>query len=154
MLTGAHEQVLTFAVLGSYAWEEKGAPDPHGDRLQKYATFLHRRPEIVGMWIDFPCLPQITDDLNRTDEEDAYFNFTLRSVVNFLYCFLEVCVVMSSDYLSRFWTQFEFYLATKVFDAVDGLIPAVQGPRKRLTVFCIQSLEGQEMAWENVSYLL
>ena len=69
---------------------------------------------------DYTCMPQG----QRTPDEQRAFS-TMLANVNWLYLGCYVLVLMERSFLSRFWTQFEAWLAFQKATA-DGLVGATQ----------------------------
>ena len=126
-------QVLTI----SYSWQGKDDPDSTNDRLGAVAAHLEEHPDIDLVWWDYPCLPQKTARLTKTEMENRYFTDILRQHVNIIYLSTPVLSIVNSIYAQRFWPQFEFFLATRVVSR-DGF----QHSGVRSFVRGIQSLRG------------
>eukprot|EP00966_Prymnesium_polylepis_P305734 7064887-Prymnesium_polylepis.1 len=91
----------------------------------------------------FWCLPQIPmlsgsglpgEDRPRTEEEQLEFNGMLKSV-NLLYLGATVLILLDDEYLKRFWTSAEAWLAMQTCTAT-GLHPA-QEPRARCKILLL-----------------
>jgi ankyrin repeat protein len=153
-LTGSLRKKGSAVLAISYPWQGFGDPDSTGDRLNAVADHLEHHPEIEYVWWDFMCVPQVTNEINRetkkvehpypntyakkNDFEKAYFEAMIHEGgVNLIYLGAYVLSIVNSLYVQRFWTQFEYYLATRSV-TTDGFAPG----HGRTSVICIQSLAG------------
>ena len=91
----------------SHRWELPGDPDPEGTQLASLKAFLNANPQIQFVFYDFPCLPQGKD---KTPAEKAEFQ-TILSNVNMIYLGSTVLIMADTDYMRRFWTNFEAWLS-------------------------------------------
>lgn len=117
----------------SHRWLTGDAPDaPEGaecDQLAAIAQYLDRHPEVEWVWYDYWCMPQnptadfeavswvdkidrylFQPPLKRTGADKVFFGHMLGNS-NILYLCLSVLVLLDRSSLSRFWTQFEAWLA-------------------------------------------
>ena len=94
----------------SHRWELPGDPDPDGTQLAALRRFLLAAPRIKWVFYDLMTLPQGTD---KTAVEKAEFGLMLPNI-NMLYLGAKVLILMDREYLNRFWTQFEAWLAFQV----------------------------------------
>merc|ERR1712136_252820 len=111
------EGSMRSAAAVSHVWLTREHPDPEGEQAEVIREFLHKRPEIEKVWIDWCCLPQG----NKSEAEKAFFSQSLE-VVNLVYLALGVIIVLDSSYMARFWPQFEAFLSFQKVDA-SGLTP-------------------------------
>ena len=110
---GAFESILIL----SHRWEDEKHPDPNCTKLKELQKELPKRPNITGVWWDYPCLPQG----KKTDDEQLYFNDCLKNV-NLLYLHGRVLVFLDKMYSCRFWPGYEFFLCTHRATSA-GLVP-------------------------------
>ena len=112
----------------SYPWQGFGDPDSTGDRVAAVAAHLEEHPEIDAVWWDYMCVPQNTNIPDWTGKvttpypttykknifEKAYFEAMIdHGGVNLIYLGAFVLSIVNSLYIQRFWTQFEYLLATR-----------------------------------------
>ena len=111
----------------SHTWQEQSQPDKDGGQMRAVLAHLLDHPEIRYVWYDFWCMPQkgINGEA-RTPAETKAFKAMLPQV-NFLYLGCSVLILLDTGYMSRFWTQFEAYIAMRAA-SLDGLTNA---PRNR-----------------------
>ena len=64
------------------------------------------------------------------------------SEVNLLYLGTTVLILLDLSYVSRFWTQFESWLAMQ-YAMPDGLKPAIGTQNERHHIVCIQNAAAQ-----------
>jgi hypothetical protein len=116
----------------SHRWEDPTHPDLDCTKLKELQKVLRKRPEIEGVWMDFPCLPQG----KKTQEEKAFFDHCLRNV-NLLYLHGNVLVFLDKEYNTRFWTQYEFFLCSHKATP-QGLVPKTKAEfEMRVTIVSI-----------------
>ena len=127
VVRGVH---CTDTLIVSHRWEEKGMPDPQGVQLRVIKEELDARPEIVRVWIDWCCMPQG----ERSGPDKAEFKRMLPRI-NMLYLGCSVLLIVDNTYATRFWTQFEAWLAMRKCTA-NGLGPAKEG-EERFVIRCI-----------------
>jgi len=113
----------------SHRWMQAHEPDPEGLQLAAIKAHLKAHEGIQLVWFDAWCLPQGNQ---RTDEEIADFKRMLTEV-NLLYLGTSVLILLDLSYLSRFWTQFEAWLAMQQVTA-DGLRSADASMRRYTVV--------------------
>jgi len=125
-------------VAVSHRWDEPSEPDPSGMQLAAMRSYLRDRPHVSRVWIDYCCMPQNTGtevDI-RTAEERQLFALMLRNV-NLLYLGVNVLILTDRSYLSRFWTNFEAWLAMQDV-SMHGLVTASSVTlRSRCTIMCV-----------------
>ena len=133
----AHDHVAV-----SHRWDEVETPDPSGVQLVALRDYLQERPHIKRVWLDFCCIPQKEADGDevpnggRSEAEQQTFALMLRNV-NLLYLGLSVLILADRSYLSRFWTQFEAWLAMQDVGP-SGLVSAKRDQmRSRCKVICV-----------------
>jgi len=100
----------------SHRWFNPRAPDADGLQLRKVREYLRAHKDIEWVWYDYWCMPQ---GESRTPAQKVAFKVML-SNINWLYIGCSVLVLLDLSYLSRFWTQFEAWLALQVTSA-EGL---------------------------------
>ena len=83
---------------------------------------------------DFCCMPQKTEGNTRSDAEKQTFELMLKNV-NLLFLGIGVLILTDRSYLSRFWTQFEAWLAMQDASA-SGLVSAHVAD-KRCFIRCV-----------------
>ena len=111
----------------SHRWEDPAIPDHSGEQIARAQQYLRSHPSVEYFWFDFWSMPQCAFDDSRdastgelvhfgckrddrTPEEKDEFGTMLRRV-NSLYLGMEALLIMDLSYVSRFWTQFEAWLA-------------------------------------------
>ena len=106
-------------------------PDPDGEQLKAPKGFLNSPggKKIERVWIDSACMPQDLPKGSRSAEDTVAFKGMLKEV-NRLYLGTTVLILLDLSYVSRFWTQFESWLAMQ-FAMPDGLKPAVGTKNER-----------------------
>jgi hypothetical protein len=108
----ALQGLLSSVLALSYPWEKEGDPDPDGERLEEAAAVLNDNPHLQLMWMDWACLPQRARE--RSELQERYFKHVLHSgAINVIYLGCSVVSIVNRAYLERFWTQFEYILATR-----------------------------------------
>jgi hypothetical protein len=115
---------LTDILTVSHRWMAPHDPDADGTQLRATQAHLKAHPETKWVWYDAWCMPQG----QRTEAEIVEFKATLKEV-NILYLGTRVLIILDLSYLSRFWTQFEAWLAMQQ-PTKDGLRPATPGERR------------------------
>ena len=123
----------------SHRWEQPGLPD--ADRVQFEAIRQHAIDNqwIHYIWFDFWCMPQKRPSADgeesyddRSPDHKSMFKRMLPNV-NILYLACHVLCLVDLSYQSRFWTQFEMWLALQeVSPRGYGLMPAQE--RRRLKI--------------------
>ena len=109
-------------------WDDK-EPGNQSAKLKKLQEYLKANPDVKGIWMDFPCLPQGEKD----DKEKAYFGASLASV-NLLYLCANVLIFLDQKYMGRFWTQYEAFLAFHKVTS-DGIVEKTREEiRERVTI--------------------
>ena len=111
----------------SYPWEGLGNPDSTGERIEVVARFLQANTQVEYVWWDFMCMPQNTNwqdyqpekqyrnKFIKNEFEKLYFDMMLdRGDINLVYLGAHVLSITNSLYLNKFWTQYEYFLATRV----------------------------------------
>lgn len=139
----------------SYPWQGHNDPDSTGDRVAAVAAHLEEHPEIDAVWWDYMCVPQNTDCYKKNAFETLYFQAMINhGGVNLIYLGAFVLSIVNSLYIQRFWTQFEYLLATRTVTCVG-----FQTSYDRSFVRCIQSLKSStaeqkaalQKKWTNVA---
>jgi hypothetical protein len=85
------------------------------------------------VWYDFWCMSQ---GERRTPAEKVQFKWMLQNV-NLLYLGSRVLCLVDISYLSRFWTQFEAWLAMQLGTSA-GLRPA-RASNTRCSIVCLHN---------------
>ena len=145
-LYGTEEELLRAETFNKYfiishRWEDPEGkhPDPDCTKLKELQKELRKRPEIEGVWMDFPCLPQDKrsgGSHDKTEEEKAFFDNCLQNV-NLLYLHGNVLVFLDKEYNTRFWTQYEFFLCSHKATP-QGLVPKTKAEfEMRVTIVSI-----------------
>lgn len=98
--------VLTYCLTVSYIWGDKDHPDKDGTQADALRKWLRTNSDILFVWIDFCSLPQMP----RCGAEVKEFSNGLR-FVNLVYLSCKVLKIINSQYLARFWPQFEAWLS-------------------------------------------
>ena len=80
---------------------------------------------IKYVWYDYWCMPQGAD---KTPEQKVQFKWMLQNI-NSLYLGCHVLILLDLSYLSRFWTQFEAWLAMQTATK-EGLRPASEAEQR------------------------
>ena len=127
----------------SHRWMQPNDPDPDGEQLSAIKTFLSSDAgrKIKLLWIDAACMPQDHPKGSRSAEDTAAFK-TMLSEVNMLYLGTSVLILLDLSYVSRFWTQFESWLAMQ-YAMPDGLKPAINTQNERHHIMCIHNAASQ-----------
>ena len=127
----------------SHRWMAANNPDPDGEQLKAIQAFLNSPAgnKIELVWIDSACMPQDQPRGSRNNEDTAAFK-TMLSEVNLLYLGTTVLILLDLSYVSRFWTQFESWLAMQ-YAMPDGLKPAIGTQNERHHIVCIQNAAAQ-----------
>ena len=125
-------------------------PDESGQQLAEIQAYL-KLPENIGVkyvWYDYWSMPQGRD---RTSAQTAEFKWMLENV-NVVYLGCSVLILLDLSYLSRFWTQFEAWLAMQMA-CKEGLRPAPDDKRRFQirTILNGNSILGESLrsVWEN-----
>ena len=156
----------------SYPWQGFGDADSTGERMATAASFLEEHQEFEYVWWDFLCVPQNTNmpdgegnlpeesiryptDYRKTNFERLYCEAMInQGGVSLIYLGASVLSIANASYLHRFWTQYEYMLATRSVTQ-DGFTSSCA----RSYVSCIQSMKNstaeQEEAlrakWSNLN---
>ena len=96
-------------------------------QLEKICEVL-AEPKYSGIkyvWYDYWCMPQGAD---KTPEQKVQFKWMLQNI-NSLYFGCHVLILLDLSYLSRFWTQFEAWLAMQTATK-EGLRPASEAEQR------------------------
>ena len=127
----------------SHRWMQPDEPDPDGEQLKAIKRFLNSPAgkKIELIWLDSACMPQDHPKGSRTAEDKDDFKRML-SEVNMLYLGTTVLILLDLSYVSRFWTQFESWLAMQSA-MPSGLKPAVGTKNERHHIRCIQNAAEQ-----------
>ena len=133
-----HHEFITEFAAGSHRWDTPSHPDPSGLQFQTIKAWLIRNPRIKYFWYDFWCMPQ--DE--RTEAEKAEFTEMLANI-NCLYLGCRVLILADLSTQSRFWTQFEIWLAMQMATP-SGLVAAPEGHR-RWEIICIHNAAGTQV---------
>ena len=121
----------------SHRWEQPTEPDREGVQLAAVQQHLAKNLKFELVWFDFWCMPQGA----RSGGEKLEFDTMLRNV-NLLYLGCSVLAILDLSYMSRFWTQFEAWLACQMITD-KGLVPA--GPTdRRCKVICVRGARDLE----------
>ena len=85
--------------------------DPHdadnqGAKVKELQRMLLADKSVRGVWMDYLCVPQGEKD----EHEQDFFNFTLTNI-KMLYLSGKVAIFLDIQYMGRFWTQYEAFLA-------------------------------------------
>jgi len=107
-------KLTEFAAI-SYIWFDVGQPDPDGEQADVLRGWLVNNPHILHVWIDWCCLPQ--GNRNKAEKEEFCSG---RSFVNLVYLSCNVLKIVNSQYMGRFWPQFEAWLSFQTFRATDA----------------------------------
>ena len=118
-------------ILGiSHRWETPAEPDTKGAQLTAVRAHLRAHPRIRWVWFDFACMPQG----KRTASDQRLFDYMLANI-NLVFLGASVLCLVDLSYMSRFWTQFEAWLACQEASA-HGLVGATAA-RRRISVATI-----------------
>jgi hypothetical protein len=138
----------------SYPWQGFGDADSTGERMATAASFLEEHQEFEYVWWDFLCVPQNTNmpdgegnlpeesiryptDYRKTNFERLYCEAMInQGGVSLIYLGASVLSIANASYLHRFWTQYEYMLATRSVTQ-DGFTSSCA----RSYVSCIQSMK-------------
>ena len=93
-------------------------------------------------------MPQDQPKGSRSADDTASFE-TMLSEVNLLYLGTTVLILLDLSYVSRFWTQFESWLAMQHMTP-GGLKPAVGTMNERHHIMCIQNAAAQAELYTRV----
>ena len=135
VLQGVYARTI---LVVSHRWVKPGAPDPDGVQEGAIKAFLCDNPQIEFVWYDFWSMPQA----ERTADEDVNFEIMLLAV-NLLYLGGTVLILLDEDYMHRFWTSAEAWLATRACRP-SGLMPAGD-PKERCHIVVLPG-SGQDLA--------
>ena len=117
----------------SHRWFAPSQPDDENLTQQRAVSqFLEEREGIKWVWMDYWCMAQdgrteaakqAGEPDTRSPAEKAEFNWMLQNA-NLLFLGCHTLILLDLSYLSRFWTQFEAWLAMQSVSE-EGLHPAV-----------------------------
>ena len=93
------QRLARTSVVFSHRWFEPTHPDPQNVKLLKAQEFVHARPAVDAVWMDWLSVPQSHGGPPRTEDEEDYFTSTLYNI-NMLYLGLQVA--RCSSYSFRF----------------------------------------------------
>jgi len=102
----------------SYSWATPEHPDPDGLQAEAVRQFLVENPHIKNLWMDWASLPQKP----RSEEDGKKFGAGLKNS-NMMYLGASVVIILTPEYLSRFWTQLEAFLSFQQIDNHKGINP-------------------------------
>ena len=91
----------------SHRWLEPGCAFDRA-KTEQLQGLLANNEHIELVWIDWSSLPQG----RRRGLEQKYFS-TILPIVNILYSTLTVIIMVDQQYIGRFWTQLECFLALR-----------------------------------------
>ena len=117
--------------------------------VRRVKAYLKSNEEIERVWVDYSCMPQGAE----TPAQLADFKRMI-SQVNLLYLGTSVLILLDLSYLSRFWTQFEAWLAMQ--QATTGKLCRASGAERRETIVTIYNgtataVKLLEEQWADVS---
>lgn len=95
----------------SHRWATPLHPDPECVQLTALQRWLRVHPRIEWVWVDFWCLPQNTEEMERTAEETEYFHRSLEAMY-MLFLGFHVLIIFDFQYVGRFWTSYECWLSS------------------------------------------
>ena len=116
----------------SHRWTTPEAPDPDGAQLREIQSYLRTNPGAEYVWYDFWCMPQ----RERTTADQEKFDRMLVAIAD-LYLTTPVLILLSTDYMGRFWCTLEAWCAMQTATP-DGLRPATRG-KERYEIRCFLS---------------
>lgn len=121
----------------SHRWDDAHEPDPTGVQLGAIRAHLRERPEVKRVWIDYSCMPQKNEgsEFNTRDNAEKQTFALMLKNINLLFLGIGVLILTDRSYLSRFWTQFEAWLAMQDI-STSGLVSAHVAD-KRCTIRCV-----------------
>ena len=124
----------------SHRWETAEQPDPEGVQFEAIRAYAMTHPDVKYIFYDWSCFWQRD---GRTPEQTEEFKRQL-SAHNMLFIGTSILILLDSSYMSRFWTQFEAWLAFQKPTA-DGLVsaPADEGRCKIVPVHGANSTDAQ-----------
>ena len=133
----------------SSPWQAFGDPDSTGERMEAVAKFLRENKQFEYLWWDFMCMPQNTDWIDyrpdkpypnkytKNDFEQLYVDTMIdEGGLNLVYVGAYVLSLGNAIYFKRFWTQYEYFLATRAITNTGFEVSY-----HRSFVSCIQSLK-------------
>ncbi|KOO25348.1 trafficking protein particle complex 8 [Chrysochromulina tobinii] len=117
----------------SHRWDRPEEPDPTGAQMKAIKRMLRANPQYEYMWLDYSCAPQG----ERTPQQQELFSLTLENM-DFLFLGASVLILLDMSYMSRFWTQFEAWMAFQEVDS-HGVLRCAQVANRRCTIECIHN---------------
>ena len=112
----------------SHRWQTKEDPDPKGEQLREVMRYVIDNEDIKYVWFDYWCMPQG----KRAPEEEVAFRYMLTHS-NYLYLGCTVLILVDREYLKRFWTQFEAWVAMRK-SSESGLVDVKKDEEKRWVI--------------------
>jgi len=114
-------------------WNADAEPDPDGQQLRHVQEYLLAHEEIQYVWYDYWSMfqdertaeqrkPTSQETDSRTEVEREEFKSML-ATVNLLFLGCRTLILLDRSYMSRFWTQFEAWLAMR-HCSESGLVDA------------------------------
>jgi len=98
-------------------------------KTERLQNLLAENPHIELVWIDWSSMPQG----KSSDGEKRYFKLIL-PIVNILYSTLTVIIMVDQQYIGRFWTQLECFLALRL-TSQEGLVAVTSEDRGSRCLF-------------------
>ena len=133
---------LSSFLLISHRWAGRCHPDASQEQRNVIAEWLSQNPDKDWVWFDYCSLPQDFKD-EKGDvvkamgpEDKAYFRHVLAHI-NYAYLLFDVLTVYDQDYMTRFWSVYEAFLA--MHSIVGGVIAQIERreAEKRCRVVCV-----------------
>ncbi|KOO23359.1 tir-containing protein [Chrysochromulina tobinii] len=117
----------------SHRWDRLEEPDPSGAQMKAIKRILRTNPQYEYVWLDYSCAPQG----ERTPQEKEIFSLTLENM-DFLFLGASVLILLDMSYMSRFWTQFEAWMAFQEVDS-NGVLRCASEDNRRCMIECIHN---------------
>ena len=135
-----------------HLWDDKYTPDTDGCQFRAIQAYVRTHASIEGVWYDFSCLPWVTNHAARAEGEMLRCRRMLENVDHlFLGC--SVLVLAEGRLLSRFWPQYECWLAFQ--EGSTGGLRASHASRRRWEMVSVREEEEEAneeeilSAWEH-----
>ena len=132
----------------SHRWESPDAPDPSGQQLRAIQTHLRAHPEICFVWYDYSSMPQEMKDpesgelTRKLSKAEKMRHKWLIQNVSLLFLGCRSLLLMDHEYPTRFWTQYESWLAMQSGSSHGLVAMAVETAHKRCTLQWLEAAGG------------
>jgi len=133
----------------THRWERRDCPDVEGVQLREICDHVHANPQIEYVWIDYCCMPQRDADGNDLASHEREDFARMLPNINLIFLGCSVLILADLSYVSRFWTQFECWLAM-VELSEDGLTGSGLREKRRNVRYDIKCIHNAPDSFETM----